>query len=197
MSVSVHSRYHWRPLIVHLPGRNTGYKSFDPSHPCRRCWERFSKTYSGPIVYASWNDGGSNRQKPLLNHRSNATNPSLSFSRSLSSLVNQAREELSSIPSGSAGRSFLNPSSPLAPAPRFPVPHPAPPRPQSGLGSGTLGRNASAWSRNSSPLPAFRPGDPRIGGNLCWNCLGSGRTFGFLLLTNNTCDVCSGIGRVL
>ena len=189
-----------------LPGRNTGYKSFDPSHPCRRCWERFSKPYSGPIVYGSWNDGTSNRQRPLLNHRSNATNPSLSLSRSLTSIVNLAREELSSLPGNSVGRSFPPASSPLSPGPRFPVPRPAPPpRPtsmfssSSGGGNGsTLDRSGSSWTRNRPPSPpVFRPGDPRIGGNLCWNCLGSGKTFGFLLLTNNTCDVCGGIGRVL
>ncbi|KAF9646514.1 hypothetical protein BDM02DRAFT_3188791 [Thelephora ganbajun] len=48
--------------LVYLTGyecykcHNTGYKSSDPSHPCRKCWEKYSKPYSGPIIYSSWND---------------------------------------------------------------------------------------------------------------------------------------------
>lgn len=183
-------------FVDDMPGHNTGYKSFDPSHPCRRCWEKYSKPYSGPIVYSSWNDGPSNRQRPLSYLRSSATSPSLSPSRSLSSIANQVRNDLSSVPSNSDRRSHP-PSSPAAyPPPRFPVPPPLPARPQSDY---TMNRStSSAWTRNgpSSP-PVLRPGDPRIGGNLCWNCHGSGRTFGFLLLTNNTCDLCGGVGRLL
>ena len=187
-------------LSIHLlPGRNTGYKSFDPSHPCRKCWDKHSKSYSGPIIYASWNDGPSNRQRPLSNLRSTATNPSLSFTRSLSSIVNQARDDLSSSSANPARRSHPSPSSPVHPSRRFPVPPPLPARPRSESITTQVNRNTSSnWPRSPAPPPvSLRPGDPRIGGNLCWNCLGSGRTFGFLLLTNNTCDLCGGVGRLL
>ena len=176
--------------IDRLQGHNTGYKAFDPSHPCRKCWDKYSKPYSGPIIYASWNDGPSNRQRPLLNLRSAATNQSLSFSRSLSSIVNQVRNDLSSPAGSSAGRP---PSSPVYPSRRFPAPPPLPPRPRSDYFAPAI-RSTSA---RPPPPAALQPGDPRIGGNLCCNCLGSGRTFGFLLLTNNTCDLCGGIGRLL
>ena len=184
------------PVDHHPPGRNTGYKAFDPSHPCRKCWDKYSKPYSGPIVYSSWNDGPSNRQRPLLNLRSAATNPSLSFSRSLSSIVNQARNDLSSSSSNPVRRSHPPPSSPSR---RFPIPPPLPPRPRSDFITAPVNRSTSStFPRNGPPSsPVLRPGDPRIGGNLCWNCLGSGRTFGLLLLTNNTCNLCGGIGRVL
>ena len=29
-------------LALSRLGRNTGYKNYDPSHPCRKCWDRFS-----------------------------------------------------------------------------------------------------------------------------------------------------------
>ena len=179
--------------VDRMPGRNTGYKSFDPSHPCRKCWDKYSKPYSGPIVYTSWNEGPSNRQRPLLNIRPSAANPSLSFSRSLSSIVNQARNDLYSFPGNSPRHSH-----PPPPPPSFPVPRPFPSRPQSGFITTSANRSPSpAWSRNGpSPPAVLRPGDPGIGGTPCWNCLGSGRTFGFLLLTNNTCDLCGGIGRL-
>ena len=179
-------------------GNNTGYKSFDPSHPCRKCWERYSKPYSGPIIYASWNDGPSNRQRPLSNFRSSATNPSLS--RSISSIIDRARSDLYSFPDSSVRRSLPPPSSPVYP-PRSPLPTTLPPRPrpQSDYVTTAMSRSiSSTWPRNSPPSPpVLQPGDPRIGGNMCWNCNGSGRTFGFLLLTNNTCGLCNGIGRLL
>lgn len=196
MSVSLYYPVHLL-IIDHPPGRNTGYKSFDPSQPCRKCWDKYSKSYSGPIIYAPWNDGPSNRQKPLFDLRSSAANPSLSLTRSLSSIVNQARNDLSSSSGASAAR--LHPPSPVYPSRPFPTPPPLPPRAQSSCITSPLNRSASStWSPGGRPPSVvFRPGDPRIGGNLCWNCLGSGKTFGFLLLTNNTCDLCGGIGRLL
>ena len=186
-------------------GHNTGYKSFDPSHPCRKCWEKYSKPYSGPIIYASWNDGPSNRQRPLLNPRSSTSTPSLA--RSISSIVNQARNDLSSIADNPARRSLPPPSSSSAVYPPrrshpSPFPPPLPPRPRSDF------VRASVWSTSSStststchrsappPTAVLRPGDPRIGGRPCWNCSGSGRTLGFLLLSDRMCDVCAGLGRL-
>jgi len=180
--------------MMHVPGHNTGYKSFDPSNPCRKCWDKYSKPYSGPILYSSWNVGPSNRQRPLLNLRSSSTNPSLSLSRSVSSIVNRARDDLSSF----SDRRYLPPlSSPVYPPPRSPPPPPPPPRPDY-IPMSTSRSAPFNWPRNPPQSPnIYRPGDPRIGGKPCWNCYGSGRTFGFLLLANNTCDVCGGIGRLL
>ena len=135
-----------------------------------------------------------------MNLRSSATNPPPSPSRSFSSVVDQARNNISSFPGSPAGPSHPPPSSAVYP-PRFPpVPPPPPSQPQPNYTAPPpMNRSASStWPRNGPPSPVvYRPGDPRIGGKLCWNCDGSGRTFGFLLLSDNSCDLCGGIGRLL
>lgn len=42
--------------------------------------------------------------------------------------------------------------------------------------------------------PVYSPGDPRIGGRLCWRCGGDGKT-SFLIFDQETCRVCNGVGR--
>ncbi|KAF9779243.1 hypothetical protein BJ322DRAFT_1089393 [Thelephora terrestris] len=192
--------------LVYPPGyecqkcHNTGYKSYDPSNPCRKCWEKYSKPYSGPILYATWGPGPSLKQRPLLNLRSSSMDPRLSLSRSITSIVNQARNDLSSYPGRSAWRSFAPPSSPSSsqvyPSPASP---PLPPRPQSHYDTTPANdRTSYNHSRNSFPPSAvLEPGDPRIGGRLCSNCYGCGRTLGFLMLSDRTCDLCGGMGRLL
>jgi hypothetical protein len=39
------------------------------------------------------------------------------------------------------------------------------------------------------------PGDPRLGGQLCWRCGGSGTIAGFLF-DDKPCSLCGGTGRV-
>ena len=179
-------------------GHNTGYKAYDPSNPCRKCWEKYSKPYSGPIAYSDWRSGPSNTQKPLLNLRSTTTDPSRSLNRSITSGVNQARNDLSSYPGNSARCSLPSASSQVYPYRNTSVP-PSSPRPQSNSTSTLLRtRSSSTWPRSGpSPPIVLQPGDPRIGGRLCRNCFGSGRTFGFLLLSERPCGVCCGTGRLL
>ena len=145
-------------------------------------------------MYSSWSPGPSNRQRPLLNLRSSATDPSLS--RSITSIVNQVRNDLSSYPGNSARRSFSPPSSQVYPSPVSP---PLPPRPRSEYGMTPLNnRTSCTLPRNGGQPPVVvQPGDPRIGGRLCPNCFGAGRTFGFLLLNDRPCNACGGIGRLL
>ncbi|KAF9233729.1 hypothetical protein BU15DRAFT_90246 [Melanogaster broomeanus] len=38
--------------------RNTGYKNHDPSHPCRKCWEKYAKPYTGALAYTPWSSSG-------------------------------------------------------------------------------------------------------------------------------------------
>lgn len=55
----------------------------------------------------------------------------------------------------------------------------------------------SATQNYNYSLPPIRmnPGDPRLGGVLCGNCRGSGRTY--FLLDEDICSVCNGLGRVI
>lgn len=181
------------------PGHNTGYKAYDPSNPCRKCWEKYSKPYSGPIIYTSWGPGPSNRQRPLLNLRSSPRDPSHSLSRSISSIVNQVRNDISSYPGNSARDSLSSSFLQTYPTRNTSAPPPSSPRYRPGyISTSTNSRTSSTWPRNDLPPPVIlQPGDPQIGGQLCWNCLGSGRTFGFLLLSERTCGVCRGTGRLL
>ena len=182
--------------MITRPGHNTGYKGGDPFNPCRKCWEKYSKPYSGPIVYSSWGPGPSNRQKPL---RSSGVDPSPSLSRSISSIVNQVRNDLSSYPGSLDRRSFSSTSSQVYPSRNALFPPALPPRPRSEhIPTSVNNWSHSAHSRNGPPPPlVLQPGDPRLGGQLCWDCFGSGRTFGFLLLSERPCTVCRGTGRIL
>lgn len=182
------------------PGHNTGYKAYDPSNPCRKCWEKYSKPYSGPIIYSSWMPGPSNRQRPLLNLRSSITGPSHSLSRSISTLVNQVRDDLSSYPGNSARGSPPPSSSQVYPSLRnTSAPPPSSPRHQFDYASTPMNSRTSSTCPRNFPTPpvVLQPGDPRIGGQLCRNCFGSGRTLGFLLLSERPCGVCGGTGRLL
>jgi len=143
---------------------NTGFKSFDPSHPCRKCWERYSKPFEGPIVYAPWtpssrsaNSNADTLQKPLPRFRPPAGN--YPTSPTLSRAPNSRR------------------SPPL-------LQH------QSSLRSPTLVTN-----RPPPGSLVVLPGDPRIGGRLCWRCDGLG-TVSFLIFDEETCPVCNGAGRI-
>lgn len=44
------------------------------------------------------------------------------------------------------------------------------------------------------PDISMRPGDPRLGGRLCWKCGGTGRIT-FFMFEGGMCNVCGGVGR--
>lgn len=44
--------------------QNTGWKDNDPTHPCRQCWKRYGRPFSGPLTMA-WNPPPANYQRPL------------------------------------------------------------------------------------------------------------------------------------
>lgn len=150
-------------------GQNTGYKSFDPSHPCRKCWDRFSKPFTSALASSPWG--------------------------------NQA--------SGSAsqrGRSFQRPLPAYKPPQAQAQPPPPPPMPGN-FPPSSPSRMQSPNSRPMSmPVPfqgvpppgsaVVMPGDPRIGGRLCWRCGGRGTT-PFLIFDEMTCETCGGIGRLV
>ncbi|KAI5117339.1 hypothetical protein M0805_001944 [Coniferiporia weirii] len=163
---------------------NTGYKNFDPSHPCRKCWERYGKPYSGAIMYAPRTQQS---QRPLpsfrppqLRHQHSRSQPSLlppSTPSVLSRSSSASRPGLSPNPvsSGYPGRAVSNPASPQ------PV---QTPYPQLGFMQG----------RPPPGSTVVLPGDARIGGRLCWRCDGDG-TVSFLIFDVERCPVCNGLGR--
>src|SRR5882724_5775381 len=57
-------------LTLCLAGNNTGYKKNDPTHPCRKCWDKFAKPFNGALLYADFSASsgstGSNFQRPLF-----------------------------------------------------------------------------------------------------------------------------------
>ncbi|KAH9926906.1 uncharacterized protein B0H18DRAFT_1004414 [Fomitopsis serialis] len=132
---------------------NAGYRNNDPTTPCYKCWEKYARPFSGPLTSMDW--------------------------------------KTASVPSGAR----LTYQRPL---PRFTPPHLAgtssPPsratsqsRPPGGYSGGSSsrmipvagGRPPPTVRLADNPPPGatvMRPGDPRLGGRLCWRCGGSGIT---------------------
>jgi len=154
---NIHPKSHFSPIFSFI-GHNVGYKNNDPTHPCQKCWKKYSKAYAGPLLYASWLNPtpDTNFQRPL---------PSLSAFQ----------------PSAMIGYSSVPPRVPL------------PTRPPMPLGGSSIGFGSSRPPPGSLVV---RPGDPRIGGRLCWNCGGDGVVSMFFFDTER-CRVCKGMGRVL
>lgn len=150
-----------------------GYKDGKPQKPCNRCWKKYAKPFSGPLVYSFPADTASsslasNFQKPL---------PSLSLPAASSSTSQPARLTRSNPrrhPGNHGLGGFHNPPTGFMPSP---VPPPVPP------------------PVVSPSSVTYYAGDPRIGGTLCWRCGGKGSVDMFLF-DRETCSLCSGIGRV-
>ncbi|EIN05318.1 hypothetical protein PUNSTDRAFT_145805 [Punctularia strigosozonata HHB-11173 SS5] len=70
-SPALSSRY--APPPGPSPRHNTGFKYYDPSHPCCKCWEKYSRPYSGAVAHAPTNfsatptpsTSGKSFQRPL------------------------------------------------------------------------------------------------------------------------------------
>ncbi|KAJ3560671.1 hypothetical protein NP233_g10685 [Leucocoprinus birnbaumii] len=79
-------------LLVYPKGHNcekcfnTGYKGFDPSRPCKKCWSKFAKPFSGPLAYSYTssdtlsNTQNINLQKPLPDLRQSPNRPPAMYS---------------------------------------------------------------------------------------------------------------------
>ncbi|KAI0358161.1 hypothetical protein OH77DRAFT_1397660 [Trametes cingulata] len=191
---------------------NTGYKNYDPSHPCSRCWDKYSKPYSGAMAYAPWGPDGqsgpsSSRhtfQRPLPQFRA----PQASLhqqSASYAGLSPPPRSDLSR----SASTSRITGAYPGAAARVIPIPGggvPMSPYLDPAQNRGNSVFPPAHWYGTPPVVPVrgvpppsgnvavYPPGDPRIGGRLCWRCGGSGKT-SFLIFDEETCGVCNGVGR--
>ncbi|EJD48169.1 hypothetical protein AURDEDRAFT_183524 [Auricularia subglabra TFB-10046 SS5] len=134
---------------------NTGYKNFDPHHPCRGCWEKYGKPYTGAITYAPFSSAGSSHSQ-------------ISLQRPL------PRQSPPGPPAPASAPATVHGHMPGA----YP-----PPRP---------------WGVPAPPPGAtvVQPGDPRIGGRLCYRCMGEG-TISVFIFDTAQCPACGGLGRIL
>ncbi|KAG5637795.1 hypothetical protein H0H81_003187 [Sphagnurus paluster] len=147
-------------------GNNTGYKHADPSHPCKKCWSKYAKPFTGPLAYAFTSE----------------TSPPPSSVPSLAGTTLQRP-----LPSFRPPRHYAPPRPPPPPpVPFIPPPPQHPQHPQL--------RAISPYTPPPPNAIVYPSGDPRIGGRMCWNCEGRGRLN--LLIFELPCDSCRGIGRV-
>lgn len=163
-------------------GHLTGYRAYDPSNPCRECWSLFGQPYEGILTYAPWDSPES------------VTSDEQNLQRPLPGSVSRPRPN---VPSASSR----------------PISHPSPSSSYAGLGQphGSLPpagwstpsrsslRPAASISFSGRPPPGavvVRPGDPRIGGRICWKCSGDGWQYKTMGLETKTCSACNGLGRL-
>ncbi|KAF9473429.1 hypothetical protein BDN70DRAFT_885820 [Pholiota conissans] len=144
---------------------NVGYKASDPSRPCKKCWPKYAKPFTGPIVYSFSN-----------------TNPESTFQRPLTSVPVPA-------PPPRPSPMFATPQQNARFAPGGYVP-----TQQGGFISPPTGVHPVGVGRPPPGAMVYQAGDPRLGGRLCWRCDGKGNV-SFLFLERITCEVCGGIGR--
>ncbi|KAF8584218.1 hypothetical protein K439DRAFT_1660834 [Ramaria rubella] len=207
-------------LLVYPPGHecskchNTGYKNYDPSHACHKCWDKYARQYSGALAYAPFpsasapsspgpaSQGGNNFQRPL---------PTFHPPQAQPASPNRLRSQRSPRPHSTAGypgevhHSHSQQRLPQQPPPQ--QPH-YPPRPQQLPHFSSPQQHYQPYFPPPASYPpvamvqhppvgsvAYQPGDPRIGGRLCWRCDGRGG-MSILFFDWETCGVCGGVGRV-
>ncbi|RPD64063.1 hypothetical protein L226DRAFT_460018 [Lentinus tigrinus ALCF2SS1-7] len=193
--------------------RNTGYRNYDPSHPCSRCWDKYAKPYAGAITCAPWTaDGQASSsssgtfQRPLpvfrapqaaLHQQSASWSGPLPANAGLSRSATTSRvSQANSNGYPGASRTHVVPiAGGVLPMSSYldrlggvggRTVFPPPSWPSPGGQSGTPPSSGNAV--------VYAPGDPRIGGRLCWRCGGRGKT-SFLIFDEETCSICGGVGR--
>ncbi|CAD6577283.1 MAG: hypothetical protein CYPHOPRED_000210 [Cyphobasidiales sp. Tagirdzhanova-0007] len=159
---------------------NTGYRAYDPSMPHMRCWDKYSRQYNGVLRNSpNFDFGNATLQRPLPSVRPQTSNTSTPPQRH----------------SGYYVAGLPSPQSPSRPhlQQQQPVPYGGYQQPQYQNG------HRPQIFHGGPPAGALvvQPGDPRIGGQLCYECGGRGQVAaGFLLLDYDTCPSCRGTGRV-
>ena len=185
-------------------GQNTGYKNYDPSHPCRKCWDRFGKPFTAILASSPWGDQSS----------SSASQNGRTFQRPLPSSNTSPQRPVAApvqpTPPPPPPPPRVSPripqQQPPPPPPGMFVPHRMPP-PQSPPPPGMFVPHSMPPPRTGPAVMPYggvpppgaavvMPGDSRIGGTLCLRCGGRGTT-SFLIFDEMTCDSCGGIGRLL
>ncbi|KAM0748134.1 hypothetical protein T439DRAFT_328121 [Meredithblackwellia eburnea MCA 4105] len=155
---------------------NTGYKQNDPSHPCRKDWDKYSKPYTSAYRLAPSSVPAKNWQRPLR-----------AFNAPASSSGGGIYGGGGYGGGGYGGGGYNHGSSQGIgigqPPTQVFMGHP-PPNMHQPNGGG--------------PVLVLRPGDPRMGGQLCRTCNGRGsveQLFSFFG-DEETCWNCRGAGRV-
>ncbi|PPQ86320.1 hypothetical protein CVT25_005621 [Psilocybe cyanescens] len=166
---------------------NIGYKDADPLRPCKKCWSKYARPFTGPLVY-SFSPPSSSSPTSSTSPAPSST-PAQNFQRALPHPPPPKPPpippalSLSAPPAHFAAGGYMTDHHGGFYTPPTGV-HPA----QTRLGAGI------ARPQPGAGTAVYMAGDPRIGGRLCWRCDGKGNT-SFLLLDRITCPVCGGIGR--
>ncbi|KAF7320651.1 hypothetical protein HMN09_00149900 [Mycena chlorophos] len=206
-----HPLLHGGKMLVYPAGvecskcNNTGYRHTDPSHPCRKCWDKYAKPYAGAMLAApssnsssGGNTHGSTFQRPLPRlYAAGSSRPPASAPPWTTTTLYPPPPSAPPRPSSATSHSAYPPppqhphmrsrSASHLPPPGPPSPVPPGAYPGAGYRSG--------YGAPQGPGQAFSPGDPRLGGTPCWRCDGRG-SVSFLLFDSAPCRVCGGVGRV-
>lgn len=203
----------------------TGYVNRNPLKPCKSCWHRYGKAYTGAVKNA-YEQGGAHGyfadkriQQPLQFYtpmQSHAFHPptprpTQAFSPSFGTQPPSGpssrpdvypEDQHSSVPPRYDVVSHTSSEKPLMqqdyplyapPPPPRPMPCYAPPPP----GAAPL----VDWYGYQPPpgAVAVMPGDPRIGGTLCYKCGGTGNANDLFSLfgLDDECNTCGGAGRIM
>jgi hypothetical protein len=174
------------------PGQNTGYKHNDPSQPCRKCWSKHAKPYTGVITYAPTTPSAS---APFASFTAGGK----TFQRPIQTGAPPKSQLMGAYPGLTHRRTVSSPYFPPGHGPAYPstLHHQQSTRVVSNpytLPSTSFAGGANAGGLPPSGATVVLPGDPRIGGMTCWRCQGRGVT-SMLFLDRETCSVCGGVGR--
>ncbi|WVQ89622.1 hypothetical protein IAS59_003384 [Cryptococcus gattii] len=183
----VYPKGHWCPKC-----QNTGYKSSDPSNPHESDWRKYGKPYNSALAH-SYTSMISNPDPDQGVNGSTAA--SSNFQRPLPSYSPAGG-------SSSGSNSYANLPPPPGKWNTYPGQSapPRPPPPPPNWGAPPMQGQQVFVQRSAGPVPpgalVVRPGDPRIGGRLCWRCGGSGRELSFFGFDDGRCWECRGLGRL-
>ncbi|ODN78769.1 hypothetical protein L202_04330 [Cryptococcus amylolentus CBS 6039] len=179
---------------------NTGYKANDPSNPHERDWKKYGRVYNSTLAhsYTQALSAGlqmsDNFQKPLPSYAPAGHAPaSVPYSGPTSAQYSHLPP-----PPGSSGKWSTYPGQGQGPGQSYS--HlPPPPQRQQQLQYPAPGQQIFVQRTAGMAPPGalvVAPGDPRIGGRLCWRCNGSGTEILFFGFDEGRCSTCSGLGRL-
>lgn len=215
-------------VLIYKPGfhcekcRNTGYKHDDPSHPCRTCWKKYGRPYTGAVA-SSWPrqgaagplgttlDEASNFQRPLRMFSGPADAatgpPVLNTSWTQPGLIRhggqanhqhhwpQAQAYPTQLPPPPAQGDFKASASSPPPIPPPHQPYVQPHTFWQPTGPGPI-IPVSPYDRPPPGAHVVHAGDPRLGGLPCPECYGYGYVESFWGFDTKNCWRCQGIGRI-